>query len=68
MTFKLHCADLWALWETIWLGMESGRDRSRWGSEPSPPLQLDQLHINLHLILSEKKPHDWKQYENPWLT
>lgn len=68
MIFNVHCADLGVLWETIWLGMESERERHRWGSEPSPPLQLDHLHINLHLILSEEKPYDRKQCEHPWLT
>lgn len=50
--FHVHCADLGVLWETIWLGMKVGVES---GSEPLPPLQLDHLHINLHLILSEKK-------------
>lgn len=31
---------------------------------PSSPLQLDQLHVNLHLVLSDEKPHDWKECEN----
>lgn len=31
---------------------------------PSSPLQLDQLRVNLHLVLSDEKPHDWKECEN----
>lgn len=34
---------------------------------PSPPVQLDQFNFSLHLTLSEERPHDWKQCENPWL-
>lgn len=68
MTFNVHCAGLGFCGETIWLGMESGRRGPGGAQNPLASLQLDHLHINLHLILSEKKPYDRKQCEHPWLT
>lgn len=69
MTFKIPFADFGVPRETIWLGREKkGRRGGGKALHLLFPIQPDQFHINLHLILAEEKPHDWEQCENPWLS